>query len=61
MWIARDLDRTTMVYENKPILAESSWFIESGYYFEVPDYLILDILGRQLKLEETIEIEIKVK
>ena len=59
MWIAKDLDGVICAYENEPVYAESSWYIDSGYYFEIPFDVVRELLGRSLNYEEKIEVELK--
>lgn len=62
MWIAKDQIGTIFAYQTKPIADELTgcWYIESsGYYFEIPNNIVYDLLGRSLNLDETIEVELK--
>jgi hypothetical protein len=59
MWIAKDLDNTVYVYKEKPTLDNNCWCVESGYYFEIPSHIVYELLGRNLNLNETIEVELK--
>jgi hypothetical protein len=61
MWIAKDQIGTIFAYETKPIADELTgcWYIASGYYFEIPPEIVHELLGRSLKLDETIEVELK--
>jgi hypothetical protein len=62
MWIAKDDIGTIFAYKNKPVPDETGfWCVESGYYFEIPNDIIYDLLGKNLKLGETIEVELKRK
>jgi hypothetical protein len=59
MWIAKDND-CVCIFENKPEQSENGfWYSTGGYYFEIPSKLVYEILGRNLKSDETVEIEIK--
>lgn len=61
MWIAKDEIGTIFAYETKPEADKLTgcWYIMSGYYFEIPSEIVYDLLGRTLKLDETIEVELK--
>lgn len=58
MWLAKDKDGV-YIYENKPIMLGDLWAIESGYYFEIPLKVVDEILGRNLRYDEAVEIEIR--
>ena len=60
MWLAKDSDGTIMAYENVPIQdLNGTWCVFSGFYFEMPKNVVFDTLGRNLKDDETIEIEFR--
>jgi len=58
MWLAKDLNGTLTVFENKPERSTEMWIVESGPYFGIPKYAV-DI---NIKFDdEPVEIEIKIK
>lgn len=54
MWIAKDKDGVFICDVN------SRFEISSGYYFEIPQQLVFEILGKNLYISDVpIEIEIR--
>lgn len=49
MWLAKDKDGV-FIFENKPERYDinSSFEILSGFYFEIPEQLVFEILGKNL-------------
>jgi hypothetical protein len=61
MWLAKDKDGV-FIFENKPERYDinSSFEILSGFYFEIPQQLVFEILGKNLYISDVpIEIEIR--
>jgi hypothetical protein len=61
MWLAKDKDGV-FIFENKPERYDinSSFEILSGFYFEIPEQLVFEILGKNLYIsDDPIEIEIR--
>lgn len=61
MWLAKDKDGV-FIFENKPERYDinSSFEILSGFYFEIPQQLVFEILGKNLYIsDDPIEIEIR--
>jgi hypothetical protein len=61
MWLAKD-KYGVFIFENKPERYDinSSFEILSGFYFEIPQQLVFEILGKNLYISDVpIEIEIR--
>lgn len=60
MWLAKDKDGV-FIFENKPERYDinSNFEILSGFYFEIPEQLVFEILGKNYILDDPIEIEIR--
>jgi len=62
MWIAKDIDGSLYVYENKPERDGYLWYVRHGTYFELHKSLISQSLCENLKWnDDPIEIEIEIK
>ena len=59
MWLAKDFDGTIVAYENMPTYDNGNWYVYSGWTFDIPDDLVYELLGRNLKIDETIAVELK--
>ena len=60
MWLAKDLDGTIMAYENIPKYNGNTWYVSAGWYFDIPDDIVYELLVRNLKNEETISVELRL-